>query len=130
VPSDRHNGHQGPSIGNALPRQPAIEANPPTIARYATWARTVAIGVPRRSCAPRILGLERPPAVGALSALRLDQAQANQREDPSLRDQQVQVGDCLQPCAALGDDDLIAAVCADLCLSSKRPHTPRSAIPA
>jgi hypothetical protein len=46
------------------PVSPASEANPPTIAPYATWARTVAIGVPRRSCASRILGLEQPPAVG------------------------------------------------------------------
>jgi hypothetical protein len=53
----------------------------------------VAIGVPRRGCAPRILGLERPPAVGALSALRLDQAQANQRDDLSLIDQHEQVHD-------------------------------------
>jgi hypothetical protein len=50
-------------------------------------------GYPRRGCAPRIQGFERPPAVGALSALRLDQAQANQRDDLSLIDQHEQVHD-------------------------------------
>jgi hypothetical protein len=35
------------------------------------------------------------------------------------------VRDCWKACAALGDDDPIAAVCADLCVSVKRAHSLR-----
>jgi hypothetical protein len=88
----------------------------------------VAIGVLRPSCASRILRLEQPPAVGGAERaaprprtegpdeIRRIQAQANQCEDLSLIDQHGHVRDCWKACAALGDDDRIAAVCADLCI--------------
>ena len=51
--------------------------------------------------------------------IRRVQAQANQREELALVDQQRQFADCWQARAGL-DDDRIAAVCADLGISPKR----------
>lgn len=57
--------------------------------------------------------------------IRRIQAQANQREQLSLVDQQEQFRDCWAARAGLRDDDRIAAVCADLGLSAKRAHNLR-----
>jgi ParB-like chromosome segregation protein Spo0J len=57
--------------------------------------------------------------------IRRIQAQANQREDLSLADQQEQFRDCWQARAALVDDDRVAAVCADLGISAKKAHNLR-----
>ena len=57
--------------------------------------------------------------------IRRIQAQANQREDLSLVDQQEQFRDCWQARAGLRDDDRIAAVCADLGISARKAHNLR-----
>jgi ParB-like chromosome segregation protein Spo0J len=57
--------------------------------------------------------------------IRRIQAQANQREDLSLTDQQQQFRDCWQARAGLQDDDRVAAVCADLGISAKKAHNLR-----
>ena len=57
--------------------------------------------------------------------IRRIQAQANQRENLSLVDQQEQLRDCWQARAGLPEGDRIAAVCADLGISPKRAHNLR-----
>jgi hypothetical protein len=57
--------------------------------------------------------------------VRRIQAQANQREQLSLVDQQRQFADCWQARAGLTDDERIAAVCADLGYSAKKAHNLR-----
>ena len=57
--------------------------------------------------------------------IRRIQAQANQREQLSLVDQQEQFRDCWAARAGLREDDRIAAVCADLGISAKRAHNLR-----
>src|SRR5436309_4474132 len=57
--------------------------------------------------------------------IRRIQAQANQREDLSLTDQQEQFRDCWQARAGLAEDDRVAAVCADLGISPKKAHNLR-----
>jgi hypothetical protein len=57
--------------------------------------------------------------------IRRIQAQANQREQLSLVDQQDQFRDCWAARAGLHEDDRIAAVCADLGISAKRAHNLR-----
>ena len=57
--------------------------------------------------------------------IRRVQAQANQREELSLVDQQQQFADCFKARATLNDDDRVAAVCADLGISPKRAHNLR-----
>ncbi len=57
--------------------------------------------------------------------IRRIQAQANQREQLSLVDQQEQLRDCWQARAGLRDEDRIAAVCADLGISARRAHNLR-----
>jgi ParB-like chromosome segregation protein Spo0J len=57
--------------------------------------------------------------------IRRIQAQANQREQLSLVDQQEQFRDCWQARAGLREDDRIAAVCADLGISARRAHNLR-----
>ena len=53
------------------------------------------------------------------------QAQANQREELSLFDQQQQFADCWHARAGLPDDERVLAVCADLGISPKRAHNLR-----
>ena len=57
--------------------------------------------------------------------VRRIQAQANQREDLSLADQQDQFRDCWHARAGLREDDRIAAVCADLGISARKAHNLR-----
>ena len=57
--------------------------------------------------------------------IRRVQAQANQREELTLADQQRQFADCWQARAGLDDDDRITAVCADLGINPKRAHNLR-----
>ena len=57
--------------------------------------------------------------------IRRIQAQANQREELSLQDQQQQFADCWHARAGLPDDDHVLAVCADLGISPKRAHNLR-----
>ena len=53
------------------------------------------------------------------------QAQANQREELTLQDQQQQFADCWHARAGLVDDERVLAVCADLGISPKRAHNLR-----
>ncbi|MGA2014996.1 MAG: hypothetical protein ABSH51_31325, partial [Solirubrobacteraceae bacterium] len=69
-----------------------------------------------------VLLLDHQPAA---DELRRIQAQANQREELSLADQQTQFADCWAARASLHEDDRIAAVCADLGISPKRAHNLR-----
>ena len=62
--------------------------------------------------------------------IRRIQAQANQREQLSLVDQQEQFRDCWAARAGLREDDRIAAVCADLGISAKRAHNLRRQLDA
>ena len=57
--------------------------------------------------------------------IRRIQAQANQREELSLQDQQHQFADCWHARTSLPDDDRVLAVCADLGISPKRAHNLR-----
>ena len=57
--------------------------------------------------------------------IRRIQAQANQREELSLQDQQQQFADCWHARAGLPDDERVIAVCADLGISPKRAHNLR-----
>ena len=57
--------------------------------------------------------------------IRRIQAQANQREQLSLVDQQEQYRDCWQARVGLREEDRIAAVCADLGISPRRAHNLR-----
>ncbi|MGO9960531.1 MAG: ParB/RepB/Spo0J family partition protein [Solirubrobacteraceae bacterium] len=57
--------------------------------------------------------------------IRRIQAQANQREQLSLVDQQEQLRDCWQARTGLREEDRIAAVCADLGISPRRAHNLR-----
>jgi ParB-like chromosome segregation protein Spo0J len=57
--------------------------------------------------------------------IRRIQAQANQREQLSLVDQQEQFRDCWAARAGLREEDRIAAVCADLGISARRAHNLR-----
>jgi hypothetical protein len=57
--------------------------------------------------------------------IRRIQAQANQREQLSLVDQQEQFRDCWAARVGLREEDRIAAVCADLGISAKRAHNLR-----
>ena len=81
-------------------------------------------------------GYEELSPVTALIVLLLDhdpsqqeirriQAQANQREELALVDQQRQFADCWQARAGLKDDDRITAVCADLGITAKKAHNLR-----
>ena len=54
--------------------------------------------------------------------IRRIQAQENAREELSLVDQQEQFRDCWEARAGLGDEDRIAAVCADLGISARKAH--------
>ncbi|MGA2015216.1 MAG: hypothetical protein ABSH51_32460, partial [Solirubrobacteraceae bacterium] len=69
-----------------------------------------------------VLLLDHEPAA---DEVRRIQAQANQREELSLADQQTQFADCWAARAGLHDDDRIAAVCADLGITPKRAHNLR-----
>ena len=55
--------------------------------------------------------------------IRRIQAQANQREQLTLVDQQEQFADCWQARAGLREADRIAAVCADLGITPSAPTT-------
>jgi hypothetical protein len=57
--------------------------------------------------------------------IRRIQAQENQREDLTLADQQEQFRDGWQARAGLGEDERIAAVCADLGISPRKAHNLR-----
>jgi hypothetical protein len=57
--------------------------------------------------------------------IRRIQAHCQQREELSLTDQQEQFEDCWQARAGLMEPDRIAAVCADLGISTKRAHNLR-----
>ena len=57
--------------------------------------------------------------------IRRIQAQANQREQLSVVDQQEQFRDCWHARGGLREDERIAAVCADLGISAKRAHNLR-----
>jgi hypothetical protein len=57
--------------------------------------------------------------------IRRIQAQANQREELSLVDQQQQFADCWHARAGLREDERILAVCADLGITPKRAHNLR-----
>ncbi len=57
--------------------------------------------------------------------IRRIQAHCQQREELTLADQQQQFDDCWQVRAGLREPDRIAAVCADLGISSKRAHNLR-----
>jgi hypothetical protein len=57
--------------------------------------------------------------------IRRIQAQANQRENLSLVDQQDQLRDCWDARTGMRESDRIAAVCADLGISPKRAHNLR-----
>jgi hypothetical protein len=57
--------------------------------------------------------------------IRRIQAQANQREELGLQDQQQQFADCWHARAGLADDDRVLAVCADLGITPKRAHNLR-----
>jgi len=57
--------------------------------------------------------------------IRRIQAQANQREELSLLDQQEQFADCWHARAGLREDERVLAVCADLGISPKRAHNLR-----
>lgn len=57
--------------------------------------------------------------------VRRIQAQANQREELRLTDQQQQFADCWQARAGLLEDERIATVCGDLGISPKRAHNLR-----
>ncbi len=57
--------------------------------------------------------------------IRRIQAQANQREELSLQDQQQQFADCWHARSGLPDDDRVLAVCADLGITPKRAHNLR-----
>jgi hypothetical protein len=81
-------------------------------------------------------GFERLAPVRTLIVLLLDheptpdetrriQAQANQREELSLQDQQQQFADCWHARAGLREDERILAVCADLGITAKRAHNLR-----
>jgi hypothetical protein len=81
-------------------------------------------------------GFEDLAAVRSLIVLLLDheptpdeirriQAQANQREELSLLDQQQQFADCWQARAGLPDDERVLAVCADIGISPRRAHNLR-----
>ena len=61
----------------------------------------------------------------ALTRSACIQAQANQREQLSLVDQQEQYRDCWQARVGLREEDRIAAVCADLGISPRRAHNLR-----
>jgi hypothetical protein len=69
-----------------------------------------------------VLLLDHEPA---LDEVRRIQAQANLREELSLADQQTQFADCWHARAGLHEDDRIAAVCADLGITTKRAHNLR-----
>ena len=69
-----------------------------------------------------VLLLDHAPAA---DEIRRIQAQANQRENLSLVDQQEQLRDCWEARAGLPEPDRIAAVCADLGISPKRAHNLR-----
>jgi hypothetical protein len=85
----------------------------------------------------QLAGTEHHEALAAMQSLivllldhqpttdRRIQAQANQREELSLVDQQQQFGDYWQARAGLLEDERIAAVCADLGISPKRAHNLR-----
>ena len=57
--------------------------------------------------------------------IRRIQAQANQREELGLVDQQQQFADCWHARAGLPEDDRVLAVCADLGITPKRAHNLR-----
>jgi len=57
--------------------------------------------------------------------IRRIQAQANQREELGLQDQQQQFADCWHARAGLPEDERILAVCADLGITPKRAHNLR-----
>ncbi len=57
--------------------------------------------------------------------IRRIQAQENQREDLSARDQQDQFADCWADRAGLPEDDRLAVVCEDLGISAKKAHNLR-----
>jgi hypothetical protein len=69
-----------------------------------------------------VLLLDHEPSV---DEIRRIQAQANQREQLSLVDQQEQFRDCWAARSGLGEDDWVAAVCADLGISARRAHNLR-----
>jgi len=57
--------------------------------------------------------------------IRRIQAQANQREELSLQDQQQQFADCWHARPGLPEDERLLAVCADLGITPKRAHNLR-----
>jgi len=69
-----------------------------------------------------VLLLDHEPAP---EEIRRIQAQANQREELGLVDQQQQFADCWHARAGLADDDRVLAVCADLGITPKRAHNLR-----
>lgn len=75
---------------------------------------------PVRSLIVLLLGHE-PSA----DEVRRIQAQANQREQLSIVDQQEQFRDCWHARGGMREDDRVAAVCADLGISPKRAHNLR-----
>ena len=73
-------------------------------------------------CALIVLLLDHEPTP---DEIRRIQAQANQREELGLVDQQQQFADCWHARAGLPEDDRILAVCADLGITAKRAHNLR-----
>ncbi|HEY2653237.1 MAG TPA: hypothetical protein VGI50_15030, partial [Solirubrobacteraceae bacterium] len=69
-----------------------------------------------------VLLLDHEPAP---DEIRRIQAQANQREELGLQDQQQQFADCWHARAGLADDDRVLAVCADVGITLKRAHNLR-----
>lgn len=57
--------------------------------------------------------------------IRRIQAQENQREDLAIVDQQAQFGDCWAARAGLGEEERVAAVCADLGIAARKAHNLR-----
>jgi ParB-like nuclease domain len=69
-----------------------------------------------------VLLLDHEPAP---DEIRRIQAQANQREDLSRRDQQEQFRDCWEARTGLSEDERILCVCEDLGISAKQAHNLR-----
>ena len=73
-------------------------------------------------CSLIVLLLDHAPSA---EESRRIQAQENQREDLTIRDQQDQFSDCWHARASLPEEDRVAAVCADLGISPRKAHNLR-----
>ena len=110
------------------------DAEQPTVLLYDGQRRLLAANASHELSGTE--GLEGLAPVRTLIVLLLDheptpdeirriQAQANQREELSLVDQQQQFADCWHARGGLPDDERVLAVCADLGISPKRAHNLR-----